>query len=116
MKQIDSKNKKKSYDPLAEEFNKGGPFQYYEDEDGISMEDTIDKDIEEAVHSVFPFSSSQEVIYKCPNWTKSLLYQFNTLENVHNVIKKFNISTAEVVPQDEISVINTNNHRNYNRE
>ena len=58
------------------------------------MEDVLDKDLEEAVHMEFPFSASTHDIYKCPNWTKALLYQYNTLEHVHEAIKLFNITSA----------------------
>ena len=80
------------------------------------MEDVLDKEIEEAVHQEFPFSASKYDIYRCPNWAKALLYQYNTLENVHDVIKLFNISSAETVSQDQIGCITPINSRNYNKE
>ena len=80
------------------------------------MKDELDREMEEAVHQEFPFTSSNQEIYRCPNWAKALLYQYNTLENVHDIIKLFNISSAETVSQDNVGHINPTNSRNYNKE
>ena len=58
----------------------------------IYEEDKLDGKIEEAVHEVFPFTSTKYEFYRCPNWVKTLLFHSNRLTKVHEIIKLFNTS------------------------
>ena len=56
----------------------------------IISKDDLDPKHEHAVHTFFPFASSESETFKVPNWTKSLLYQYYSLKNVKKMIKYFN--------------------------
>jgi len=60
-----------------DEENKDGSYRritHFEDGEGTFSEDKLPQHILDAVHKVLPFSSSQNEIYRCPNWSKMLLY------------------------------------------
>ena len=56
--------------PKVTEVNPDEKIIHFEDGVGVYKEDTLDKEVENAVHQVFPFSSAQDEIYRCPNWAK----------------------------------------------
>lgn len=64
----------------------------FEDGIGTQDEDNLESKIKNAVEEVFPFSASSVAIYRCPNWAKALLYQYYTLNSVHEIIKLYNTS------------------------
>ena len=71
-----------------EDFEKGRGIEY-----PSHLLDDHDGKILKLVHYEFPFCAQEEVqMFVCPKWIKSLLYDYNTLEETQRVIKHYNTS------------------------
>lgn len=81
-------------------YSEGQTIHYYIEEKSLKesikeitvQPDKLDDRVIRAVENLFPFTrSSAKKTLTCPNWAKSLLYKFNTLEEVEKMIKYFNM-------------------------